>query len=103
MMRVFSQTHHQRSFVMTSIQQLAQTAAVVGVRISAQGLDQRFTEQAAACLEQVFAAAVVQVIAADPLAVPLLSRFPGWMCRIALRSACRRRWPTCGLAVPKAP
>ncbi len=59
-----------------TLEALAQTAAVVGVRISAQGLDQRFTEQAAACLEQVFAAAVVQVIAADPLAVPLLDRFP---------------------------
>src|SRR5215210_8521574 len=127
MMRVFSPSHHQRSFMMTSIPQvaaamqtvlttvadqagqdsdfilreskltgstfvqtlvfgwladpqatleaLAQTAAAVGVTITAQGLDQRFTETAAACLEQVLAAAVTQVIAANPVAVPILARF----------------------------
>ena len=58
-----------------TLEALAQTAAAVGVTITAQGLDQRFSETAAACLEQVLAAAVTQVIAADPVAVPILSRF----------------------------
>jgi hypothetical protein len=58
-----------------TLETLAQTAATVGVTITAQGLDQRFSETAAACLEQVLAAALTQVIAADPVAVPILARF----------------------------
>jgi Transposase DDE domain len=58
-----------------TVEALAQTAATLGVPISPQGLDQRFTEEAAACLEQVVAAAIQQVISADPVAIPLLSRF----------------------------
>lgn len=59
-----------------TLEALAQTAATLGVPISPQGLDQRFTEEAAACLEQVLAAAVAQVIAAERVAVPILDRFP---------------------------
>lgn len=60
-----------------SLEQLAQTAVAVGTPISAQGLDQRFTPPAAACLQAVLGAAVQQVVAADPVAVPLLQRFRG--------------------------
>jgi len=56
-------------------EELAQTAATLGVRISPQGLEQRFTETAAQCLERVLQAAVQQVIAAAPVAIPLLQRF----------------------------
>jgi len=59
-----------------TLEALAQTAAALGVRITPQALDQRFTEDAAACLEQVLAAAVAEVIAAEPVAVPILERFP---------------------------
>jgi hypothetical protein len=41
-----------------------------------QALDQRFTAAAAACLEQVLTAAIRRVIAAEPVALPLLARFP---------------------------
>ena len=58
-----------------SLDELAQTAATVGAPVTAQALDQRFTPQAAACLQQVLAAAVTQALAADPVAVPLLQRF----------------------------
>src|SRR5262245_28118428 len=58
-----------------TVEALAQTAATLAVQIRAQGLDERFSEEAAACLEQVFAAAPQQVISADPVALPLLSRF----------------------------
>jgi hypothetical protein len=58
-----------------TIEALAQTAVALGVPISPQGLEQRFTEEAAACLEQVFAAAVAQIISAEPVALPLLARF----------------------------
>jgi hypothetical protein len=58
-----------------TLEALAQTAAALGVRISPQGLDQRFTQEAAACLEQVCAAAVAQVSASTPVAIPILERF----------------------------
>lgn len=60
-----------------SLEELCQSAAVVGVEISPQGLDQRFTAQAAECLYQVLQASVNQVIAAEPVAVPVLERFTG--------------------------
>ncbi len=60
-----------------SLDQLAQTAAALGTPISAQGLDQRFTPQAAACLQTVLGAAVQRVVATDPVAIPLLQRFTG--------------------------
>jgi len=56
-------------------EELAQTAATLGVRISPQGLEQRFTAAAAQCVERVLQAAVQQVITAAPVAIPLLQRF----------------------------
>ena len=60
-----------------TLEQLAQSAANVGISISPQGLEKRFTQTAAACLKQVLEAAVQQVVAAHPVAVPLLQRFEG--------------------------
>lgn len=60
-----------------TLDQLAQTAALVGTPISAQGLDQRFTPAGAACLQAVLGAAVQQVVLADPVTLPLLQRFHG--------------------------
>jgi hypothetical protein len=56
-------------------EELAQTAATLGVQISPQGLAERFSERAAQCVERVLHAAVQQVIAAAPVALPLLQRF----------------------------
>jgi hypothetical protein len=56
-------------------EELAQTVATLGVRISPQGLEQRFTAAAAQCVERVRQAAVQHVIAAAPVAIPLLQRF----------------------------
>ena len=56
-------------------EELAQTAATLGVKITAQGLEQRFTAAAAQCVERVLQAAVRHVIAAAPVAIPLLQRF----------------------------
>lgn len=58
-------------------EQLAQTAVTLGVDISPQGIDQRMTEAGAACLLEVLDAATATVLAADPVAIPLLSRFTG--------------------------
>ena len=57
------------------MEELTQTAATLGVEISPQALDQRFTAAAAACLQQVLDAAITQVIMAEPVAIALLERF----------------------------
>lgn len=58
-----------------SLGQLAQTAATLGVPITEQGLDARFTPAGARCLERVLQTALTQVIAADPVTLPLFQRF----------------------------
>ena len=58
-----------------SLSELTQTAATLGVDISNQGLDQRFTPAAAHCVQAVLQQAVAQVVQAEPATVPLLQRF----------------------------
>jgi Transposase DDE domain len=58
-----------------TLEDLTQTAATLGVAISPQALDQRFTASAAACLHQVLLAAIARVITAEPVTIPLLQRF----------------------------
>src|ERR671924_1530868 len=50
-----------------SLEELAQTAAALGVSITPQALDQRFTDTAAACCKQVLHAALARVVTADPV------------------------------------
>ena len=57
--------------------ELAATAATLGVDSTAQGLDARLSERAAACLRSVLDATATTVLAADPLVVPLLERLGG--------------------------
>jgi hypothetical protein len=84
-----------------TLEELAQTAAALGVAISPQGLDQRFNPRAADCLREVLEAALTQVLAADPVAIPILQRFAGgvWLLdstTVALPDALVQRWPGCG-------
>lgn len=83
-----------------TLEDWAQTAAACGVPVQPQALDQRFTAAAADCLQRVLAAAVRQVVAADPVAVPLLRRFTGVFVQdsttIALPDALADVWPGCG-------
>lgn len=84
-----------------SLEQLCQMAALLGGSIRPQRLAERFTERAADCLEEVLTAALTAVIAADPVAIPLLQRFPGgvWLYDstvITLPRALAGRWPGCG-------
>ena len=58
-----------------SLDNLTSLAAQLGVSISAQGLDQRFSAHSAACLHQVLDAAVSKVIGGQAVAIPLLKRF----------------------------
>lgn len=79
---------------------LVAMAADLGVTISAQGLSERFTDAAVACLEQVLQAAIAQVIAANPLTIPLLARFPAVLLHdsttISLPDALASRFQGCG-------
>ena len=54
---------------------LVQFGTDVGVQLTPQGLEQRFTSQAVIFLRQVFEVAIAQVVVADPVAIPLLGRF----------------------------
>jgi hypothetical protein len=58
-----------------SVEQLAQSAARVGVDVSPQAIDQRFTLATAQLLREVLLTSVQQLIAADPVAIPILERF----------------------------
>ena len=58
-----------------SLGELAQFAESVGVQVSSQGLDQRWSEQAATFFQALFEVALAQVVVADPVAIPLLERF----------------------------
>jgi hypothetical protein len=80
-------------------EQLAQTATALGVSITAQGLDHRFTREAADCLQQTLASAVQQVIVAEPVVIPVLQRFTGVYLQdsttIALPAALASLWSGC--------
>ena len=60
-----------------TLEELAQTAAGLGVPVTAQAVDQRFTPQAADFFHELLHEAVRRVVASDPVAVPILQRFPG--------------------------
>ena len=87
-----------------TLEELAQTAATLGVEISPQGIDQRFTEAAAACLQQVLGAAVTEMIEAEPVTILILQRFKGVYIldgsTIGLPAALADEWAGCGNRVP---
>ena len=78
---------------------LGQVAAALGVAISAQSLDERFSEAAAVFLEEMLTRAVQTVIAAEPVAIPLLQRFSAVVLldssTISLPAALAPWWPGC--------
>lgn len=83
---------------------LAQAAATVGVPISPQGLADRFGPESADCLREVLEAAVRVVLAADPVAIPVLQRFSQVVVQdctsISLPAALAVIWPGCGGSTP---
>jgi Transposase DDE domain len=60
-----------------TLEALTQTGASLGVSVSPQALDQRFTQEASVFLEGLVQEAIGQVVMAEPVAVPLLARFAG--------------------------
>src|SRR5919202_2736188 len=89
-----------------TLEELAQTAATLGLAISPQGLDARFGPEAAALLRRLLEAAVHAVVAADPVAIPLLARFHGVYLHdssvVALPAALAELWPGSGGSAPAA-
>jgi hypothetical protein len=83
-----------------TLDQLCQMAAACGVRISPQGLTRRFTPAAAQMLKHVLDAPVAQVLATDPVALPVLQRFAGVYLQdctvITLPAALAHHWSGCG-------
>ena len=76
------------------------TLASLGSTISVQGFADRFTDTAVACLEQVFQAALQQLVLANPRAVPLFERFSALFIQdstvIRLPDALASVWQGCG-------
>lgn len=58
-----------------TLEELTQTAATLGISITPQGLDKRFTSVCANFILKVLEAAVATVIAEKPVAIPVLQRF----------------------------
>jgi hypothetical protein len=82
------------------VEQLAHSAARVGVDVSPQAIDQRFTLDTAALLQEVLATSMQHLIAADPVALPILQRFTGVRVHdsttIVLPDALAAQWSGCG-------
>jgi len=57
--------------------ELSQSAAMLGLEMSAQGLEQRFSQRAAEFVERVLETAVEKTIKGEKTNVPLLARFTG--------------------------
>jgi len=86
--------------------ELAQMAAMLDVAVSRQAIQQRFTKKATDCLKAVLDAAVTEVIAAEPVAIPLLERFPAVFIydssTIGLPDELASVWRGCGERTGKA-
>jgi hypothetical protein len=81
------------------MEELSQSSANVGVSITRQGLQQRFTPEAAQFLEAVLRKSIEQVIATQALSDPLLGRFAGVYVIdttiISLTDALLKYWDVC--------
>ena len=60
-----------------SLEELCQTAIVTGLDISAQGLEQRFTKDAAEFMQKVLEEIISEVIKTEAVTIPILQRFKG--------------------------
>ncbi len=59
----------------STLDELAQFGSDVGLNITGQGLDDRFTQRGVRFFQELFHVALGQVVMADPVALPLLERF----------------------------
>ena len=89
----------------STIEELAQTAATLGISITPQGLDKRFTSDAANFLQKVLESAVNTVVESEPVAIPILQRFNGVFIQdgstVTLPDTLATIWSGCGGSSPK--
>ena len=85
-----------------TVEQLAQMAGRLGVDVSPQASDQRFTPATATLLQQVLTASIQHGVTADPVAIPILQRFTSVRVHdsttISLPDALTTTWSGCGNA-----
>jgi Transposase DDE domain len=83
-----------------TLEDLSNTALALGVEITPQGLDQRFSQSASEMLKGILDRAIEEVIASDPVAIPVLQRFTRVVLvdssTIALPEALATIWAGCG-------
>jgi Transposase DDE domain len=83
-----------------SLSQLATMAARLGVAVSPQALDQRFTPPFITFLDRLLDQLRPEVVAAPPVAIPLLRQFTAVYLldttQVQLPEAWMERWPGCG-------
>ncbi len=87
------------------IEQLTHTAARLGVDVSPQAIDQRFSFDTAALLREVLASSMHHLIAAERVAIPILQRFQGVRVHdsttITLPDSLAEHWRGCGGSDPE--
>lgn len=83
-----------------TVEQLSQTAARVGVEVSPQAIDQRFTFATANLLRSVLSSALQHSVSSHGVAIPILQRFTGVRIHdgttITLPDQLREHWAGCG-------
>ena len=62
---------------LATLEELTQTGAALGISVSPQGLDQRFTKEASDFLKALVDEATAQVVSAESVVIELLARFAG--------------------------
>lgn len=87
-----------------TVEQLAQSAARVGVDVSPQAVDQRFTFATAALLQEIVTSSLQHLIGVDGVAIPILQRFSGIRIHdsttIVLPDSLVEQWRGCGGSSP---
>jgi hypothetical protein len=83
-----------------TLEQLAQQAGLAGVAVTPQAVARRFNDRLAELLQRLVERAVVEAIAAEPVAIPLLQKFRGVFVQdgtvVDLPSEFADRWRACG-------
>ena len=83
-----------------TLEGLSQTALALGVKVSPQAIDQRFSRQAAAFLEKVLQATVQEVVWAAPATIAVFQRFKAVLVQdssvVVLPQELAEVWPGCG-------
>jgi hypothetical protein len=88
-----------------TLDELTQTAAALGIKISPQGLDKRFTQRSATFLSYVLEASITKVISGESSAISILERFNGVYLidrsTVTLPDELAEVWKGCGGSSPK--